>query len=149
MALTDSGKAGVVVGLLVLAGALYWWLSTPPRSPFKDISYAYLPEGEVTTDVSSFIYVSGKETQAAKITLPDGRTGYPACYHPDPKVVPLQEGKVLYFPGEFLGDGVVQTPPLPPHQRPLSFEEGIQVQRYISDEAKKEILKLLGQGDAP
>ena len=149
MALSDSGKVSMAVGFLVLAGALYWWLSTPSPSPFKQVAYAYLPEGEVTTDISKIVFMAGHETQAKKVTLPDGRTGYPACYHRDPKVVPLQNGKMLYFPVEFGHDGEVTTPPLPPNQRPLTFEEGLNVERYISDEAKQLILNKLGTGGAP
>lgn len=149
MALSDTGKLVMAGGLLVLAGVLYWWFSTPSPSPFKDIAYAYLPEGEVTTDMSHFIYISGNINQMRKVTLPDGRTGYPACFHSDPKVVPLQNGKILYFPVEFGHDGIVNTPPLPPHQRPLSLDESQGLQCYISDEAKQSIQKSLGSGGTP
>jgi len=143
----NGRKLALAITLLVLAAGIFWFFSRPNDGAFTRVAYAYLPLDTVTTDPAQFIMIDGNATPPAHVTLPDGREVYPVYSHPSSKVVPLVDGKILYFPVRRTS-GEVVTPPLPPNKQPLSRDECDMLRRYLSDAARTQLQSAL-QGTSP
>lgn len=144
----NQRKLALAVTLLVLAAGIFWFVVRPSASPFADIAYPYLPMDTVTTDPTQCIMVAGHDSPPAKVTLADGREAFPVFSHPDPAVVSLVDGRVLYFPAHLIGEAGLTTPPLPPRNKPLAPEHRFKLVQYLPD-AVRERLKTALQGAAP
>ncbi len=145
---SDGRKIAFAVTLLLAAAVIAWFAWRPEASPFHAIAYPCLPMDTTTTDPEQFIMVSGYREPPLEHTLPDGRVVYAVFTCADPKVVPLVDGKQLYFPARFYNDDEVETPPLPPRNQPLSKLDRAAITRYVPDAAMQQ-LKTALQEAAP
>jgi hypothetical protein len=93
------------VGVLVigLLGSILLWRSYlhEDLQEFKAFPYTYLPEDGATTDENLVIIQTGSVNGPGFLTLPDGRTAWPAYVHPD-----VQDGgKAIIFPMQITAEG--------------------------------------------
>jgi hypothetical protein len=103
---------------------------------FTSIAYPCLPLDQTTTDPATCIMVVGNRSPPEQQVMADGSIVYPVFSHPDPMVVPLVQGKTLYFPARFIAEDDLETPPLPPNDRPLSKVHRFELIRYLPEETK-------------
>lgn len=145
---SDGRKIALATTLLLAAAVVTWLASRPESTPFHAIAYPCLPIDMTATDPEQFIMVSGHREPPLEHALPDGRVVYAVFSCPDPKVVPLVDGKRLYFPVRFSNDDDIETPPLPPRNQPLQKRDRGAITRHVPDEAMRQ-LKTALQGTAP
>lgn len=126
---------------VILAGiAVVVWTLIPgdDDANFRAVAYPCLPLDSWSTDPADFVMVTGLRAPPMQHTLADGTEVYPVFSHPDPAVVPLVDGRTVYFPAK-LGQSEsfeLQTPPLPPHNRPLPKERRFELVRHLPDETR-------------
>jgi len=136
----------IIVALAVAGGALWYNGRSDDFSSFKSIAYPCLPLDTVTTDPSTFIMVAGSQSPPTEHTLADGSVVYPVFSHPDPNVVPLVDGKTLYFPARLFDEDELETPPLPPRNLPLSKRHRFELVKYLSDDTKAQLNSAIIKG---
>jgi hypothetical protein len=140
----------IAVTLALLAGpAIFWYNSGhDDLKAFKSIAYPCLPMETATTDPADFIMVTGVRAPPTEYTMPDGTLVYPVFSHPNPAIVPLVNGKTLYFPAKFLDNFGIETPPLPPRNQPLNKAYRFELVRYLPEETKASLDSAI-QGTKP
>jgi len=137
---TDRTRWIVIGVALILTVCVLWYNSRSDEfEAFKSIAYPCLPLDQTTTDPSTCIMVTGNRSPPEQHVTADGSIVYPVFSHPDPKVVPLVQGKLLYFPARFFDEDDVETPPLPPKDRPLSKVHRFELVRYLPEETKAQM----------
>ena len=135
--LTDRNRWIIVGVALTLAICILVYNSRSNEfGAFTSIAYPCLPLDQTTTDPSTCIMVAGNRSPPEQHVMADGSIVYPVFSHPDPKVVPLVQGKPLYFPARFFDEDDLETPPLPPNDRPLSKVHRFELVRYLPEETK-------------
>lgn len=147
---SDRSRILLATLLLLAAATISWFTLREERTAFHDIAYPCLPLDVATTDPTQFVMVNGHDAPPGEHTMPDGTVVYAVFSHPDPKVVPLVDGKTLYFPARLIGEDDLETPPLPPANRPLPKAQRFSLVRYLPDEIKQQLKSAIaGSGSQP
>lgn len=131
----------ILVALLLVvavAAVMLWRASTrEPMADFRDFPWTYITEAGVGSDESKVIIDRGEITGPASVIDPaSGATAWPAFVHPDPKVVPLVDGKPVIFPLIPQGQGS-RTPVITAIGRPLTQREIEHATRYFTREGRE------------
>lgn len=125
--------AGVGAGLLLsLRGG-----DSGPLTGFDRFPFPMLPADHTTYDPEKLRIWIGGPTPPGMVEI-NGVPHYPVFHHPDPQLVAQQNGQRLYFPMIIIpqqnGPPQLTTPPLPPHNRPLSGTQLHAAERYQTEE---------------
>lgn len=121
----------------VLTALWVWRASTAePLAKFRDFPWTYISESAAGYDDARVLVVRGEITGPASAQDPAGATAWPAYVHPDPAVVPRQDGKPYIFPLIPAGGGA-RTPVIAPLKRALTAREIAAARRWQTPEGEE------------
>lgn len=130
--------AGALAAAALLLVGLWRSATAEPMAGFRDFPWTYVTEGMAGYDPSRVVIARGEITGPQSVEDASGATAWPAYVHPDPKVVPLKDGKPYIFP--VIDDGHSQrTPVILPLKRPLNAREIGQARRFQTPEGEERL----------
>ena len=133
----------LLIGLVLAGLAMQWLANRDEMADFADFPHAYLLEQDAGYDIGKVVISRGPVNPPGSFDTGSG-IAWPVYVHPDPTVVPRQNGAPFLIPLLNQG-GAPSTPPVPPSGRPLSGEQIRKLVRYQLPEGQAKLDRFAGR----